>query len=54
MTKRSLAPQRGVVLDVPVLDDSPWVYECRVIRGRLAREARPGYFRRRTGYRLYR
>lgn len=23
---------RGAVLDVPVLDDSPWVYECEVAR----------------------
>ena len=23
---------RGAVLDVPTLDDSPWVYECEVVR----------------------
>ena len=23
---------RGVVLDVPTLDESPWVYECQVAR----------------------
>lgn len=27
-----IAWSRGAVLDVPVLDDSPWVYECQVVR----------------------
>lgn len=27
-----LAWSRGAVLDVPVLDESPWVFECQVVR----------------------
>ena len=32
VTDTGVAWSRGAVLDVPVLDDSPWVYECAVVK----------------------
>ena len=29
-TDMKCAVSRGKILDIPVLDDSPWVYECKV------------------------